>query len=83
LILWGGELPPDLDLEAAAARFAALEVIVVRGKRDKLITEKTVAGIVRRLERHKVRHRVVEFEGGHEIDGAVLGEIAAEDGGRR
>jgi len=76
LILWGGELPPDLNLAAAAARFAALEAVIVRGLDDQLVTAKTVAGITGRFREHGVRHRVVEFEGGHEIDEQVLGSLA-------
>ena len=75
LVLWGGELPPDLDLAAAAARFN--EVVIVRGTRDELVTAKTVAGIVHRLRQHQVRHRVVEFDGGHEVDEQVLADLAA------
>ena len=76
LILWGGELPPDLDLQVAAPRFAALDVVVVRGTRDEVITGKVVTGIVNRLREYNVRHRMVAFDGGHEIDGEVLGRVA-------
>ena len=72
LILWGGELPPDLDLQAAAPRFAALEAVVVHGTGDEIITAKVVQGIVRRLEEHRIRHRLVEFDGGHEVNEEVL-----------
>jgi predicted esterase len=78
LVLWGGELPPDLDVAAAAARFGALDAVIVRGKQDQLVTAKTVAGIVSRFREHGVRHRVVEFEGGHEVDEQVLTALANE-----
>lgn len=77
LVLWGGELPPDVDLAAAAQRFAELEAVIVRGTRDELVTAKVVTGIVNRLQRHQVRHRVVEFDGGHEMDEQVLAKLAA------
>lgn len=76
LVLWGGELPPDLDLATAAARFAALEVVMVHGTNDQVVTTKVVKGIVHRLKEHGVRHRLVEFEGGHELDDETLGMIA-------
>jgi predicted esterase len=75
LILWGGELPPDLDLAAATTRLAGLTVELVRGSRDELITAKIVAGIVKRLEGAGIAHRVVEFDGGHEIPEAVLRQL--------
>jgi predicted esterase len=72
LILWGGELPPDLDLAGVKERFANVEVIVVRGTRDEYITAKVVKSILGRLEQQGVSHRLVEFDGGHEINEAVL-----------
>lgn len=76
LVLWGGELPPDLDLTAAAARFAALDVVLVRGSADAVITAKVVAGAARRLAEHGIRHRLVKFDGGHELDEATLASLA-------
>jgi predicted esterase len=72
LILWGGELPPDLDLAGVKERFANVEVIVVRGTRDEYITAKVVKSILGRLQQQGVSHRLVEFDGGHEINEAVL-----------
>lgn len=75
LILWGGELPPDLDLAAAAARLAGVTVELVRGTSDQLITAKVVAGLVKRLDGAGIAHRVVEFDGGHEMSEKVLREL--------
>jgi predicted esterase len=76
LILWGGELPPDLDLGAVQERFTRLEVVVVRGTNDGLITEKVARSAMKRLEEVGVRARLVEFEGGHEIDKRVLADLS-------
>jgi predicted esterase len=76
LILWGGDIPPDLDLAAAAGRFAKLEVVMVRGRQDEYITEKVLRAALKRLVDHRIRHRLVEFEGGHEIDTKTLQEIS-------
>lgn len=75
LMLWGGELPPDLDLPAARKRLAGVPVVIVRGRQDALITAKVVAGIVARLEAAGIEHRVVEFDGGHEMNEAVLRDL--------
>lgn len=77
LVLWGGELPPDLDLAAARERFAALDVILVRGATDALITAKVVDSAARRLAEQGVRHRRVDFSGAHELDAATLAALAA------
>ncbi len=72
LILWGGELPPDLDLAAARGRWADLALILVVGSRDEFITPKVLARDEARLNEAGIRYRVVHFEGGHEILPDVL-----------
>jgi predicted esterase len=76
LILWGGELPPDLDLAAQAERFAPLDLTFVVGTRDEYITPKIIERERQRLEAAAIPFRVVTYEGGHEIDGAVLRQVA-------
>ena len=75
LILWGGELPPDLDLQAAGPRFAALEAVMVRGTEDNVISPKVVAGIVKRFGEQQVKHQLIEFDGGHEIEETTLARL--------
>ncbi len=72
LVLWGGELPPDLDLAAAAARLARLRITLVAGTEDEYITPKLIAGIGRRLKEQGLPFRTQVFEGGHEIEPAAL-----------
>jgi len=72
LVLWGGELPPDLDLAAAAARLARLRITLVAGTEDEYITPKLLAGIQRRLTEHAIPFRTHVFEGGHEIEPGAL-----------
>ena len=79
LILWGGEVPPDLDLAGARSRLAPLALTLVVGRADEYITAKILARETERLTAHGIPFRVVEFDGGHEIDQRVLGELA---GGR-
>ena len=76
LVLWGGELPPDLDLALAAERLRKMRVTLVAGTGDGFITSKVLSGIEQRLEEHAVPYRAVIFEGGHEIDAAVLQRLA-------
>ncbi len=76
LVLWGGEIPPDLDWELARPRFHALdELLLVAGARDEYITQRvldTHAGI---LKEHGVRHRIELFDGGHEVKEEVVREV--------
>ncbi len=76
LVLWGGELPPDLDLAGAAERLRRLRITIVAGKNDQYITPKVLAGIERRLTEGAIPFRTQTFPGGHEIDDAVLGQLA-------
>ena len=72
LILWGGEIPPEIDLSAERERFSRLDVTLVVGATDHLITEKIIKRERERLEAHGIPHRVVAFDGGHEIDQGTL-----------
>jgi len=78
LILWGGEVPPDLDLDDATlvGRLSGLRVTFVAGRQDDYITEKILERDAVRLRRAGVPFGVVRFEGGHEIDATVLREVA-------
>ena len=76
LILWGGELPPDLDLVRARARWEHTAVLFVAGSTDPFITPKVLARDEQRLQEHGIEYRVERFAGGHEIRGEVLALIA-------
>jgi predicted esterase len=79
VVLWGGELPPDLDLskDPAARRLRAGRLTFVYGRSDEFITPKVVKTTKQRLEEHNIPYREVPFDGGHELSPAVLAELAA------
>lgn len=68
LILWGGEVPPDLDLKLLRVPSLSL----VYGTRDEFFTPKVVAANEARLREHGTRYELVSFEGAHEIDARTL-----------
>jgi len=70
LIIWGGEVPPDVDL------LRALRLSLVYGSRDPYFTPKVVAATEARLREHGIPYDLAPFEGGHEIDGDVLQRVA-------
>ena len=76
LILWGGEVPPDLDLAAARQRWEQTDVTLVVGSEDPYITPKVLSRDEQRLREHGIAFRVEGFEGGHEIVPDVLGRVA-------
>jgi len=72
LVLWGGEIPPDLDLPGVAHRLHDRDVILAAGRDDGFITPKVLGAMSERLREHDVPHRVFPFAGGHEIPGKAL-----------
>jgi len=74
LLVWGGEVPPDLDLGDArvSARLRGLHLTLVFGTKDQFFTPKIVATTESRLKEHKVDYERIQFDGGHEIDEATL-----------
>jgi predicted esterase len=68
LIVWGGEVPPDLDLK----RLRVPRLTLVYGTRDEFFTPKIIAATESRLREHKISYESISFEGGHEIDAATL-----------
>ena len=70
LIVWGGEVPSDVDLPRAA------RLILVHGSGDAFFTPKVVAATEVRLREHGIPYDLVSFDGGHEIDAVVLKNLA-------
>ena len=68
LIVWGGEVPPDLDL----TRPRVPRLTLVYGTRDEYFTPKIIAATESRLREQKISYESISFEGGHEIDAATL-----------
>lgn len=77
LILWGGTVPPDLDLPQAGVRFAATELLVVVGERDEFLGAAQIRDEEKRLEERGIQHRLITFPGGHRMDDVTLTTIAA------
>jgi len=77
MILWGGEVPPDLDLAAAAERLRRLRLILVVGDQDEYITDKVLARDEARLHEQEIPFETRRFHGGHELDAGVLRELAS------
>jgi predicted esterase len=72
LIVWGGEVPPDLDV----TRLRVPSLTLVYGTRDEFFTPKIIAATESRLRQHKIPYELVPFDGGHEIDPPTLLRLA-------
>lgn len=76
VVLWGGGVPPDLDLAGARARLGGMRVHLVRGLRDEAWDERHLLDDSRRLAEHGIAHDSHPFDGGHEVRGLVLRHLA-------
>ena len=82
LVLWGGAVPPELDLAAWAARLHGATITLVAGDRDELTPPALVAAEAERFAAAGVAHDLLRHPGGHEIDADVLLALARRFAGR-
>jgi predicted esterase len=80
LILWGDHIPPDLDMDRAARALDGVDVILARGSRDPVFRADLAAREAEQLRGAGISCRMIEYEGGHDIDQRLLRELAAEAG---
>lgn len=76
LVLWGDRLPPDLDVAASSDALRKTEVVFVSGTADPYWPPEAVANAAERLREGDIPYRLVTFDGGHELDAAVLVSLA-------
>ncbi len=76
LVLWGGTIPPELDLAAWSARLHGAAITLVAGDDDEYATPDAVAAEAERLSAAGVAFTLQRFSGGHAIDGPALQHLA-------
>ncbi len=76
LILWGGSLPPDLDLTASGPRLKAIRLVLVVGHEDELIGAQAIAEEEARLTEHGIGYELIRFDGGHQLHRRTLLDLA-------
>ncbi len=81
LVLWAGDTPPDLDLDAAWLR--ATRVTLVAGRSDPFVTPERFAELEARLTTSGVRLDVVRFDGAHRVDAGTLAAVLGDRGAAR
>jgi predicted esterase len=76
IIAWAGEIPRDLLEARTRDRLARAKLTVVVGTHDPIADPARTKAHKIELDAAGVRYRFIHFDGGHEIDGQVLREIA-------
>ena len=76
IILWGAYLPDDFDLDRGPEQLGSAELILVRGLLDPFISDDAHTFQEKRLEELGIPFETITHPGGHELDPALLREIA-------
>jgi predicted esterase len=77
LIVWGSQMPPELDLTNPNAQIRRAETVLVIGDTDIFATPKIVAKETEKLRAAGFPFRFVSFTGGHRLDDATLVALGA------
>ena len=72
LVLWGGGVPPDLDLATDGGFLRRTTLTLVHGTTDEYATAAVVAEQEARLRAHAVPYVALTFDGGHRLDADTL-----------
>jgi len=78
LIIWAGEIPPDLDFSRFKAALKNVGLYMVCGKYDPYITEERIAQQQQLLQENGIGWETITYEGSHEIDSVVLKELRSK-----
>ena len=76
LILWAGGFPDDLDPDTARYLLANLPLTVVSGTDDEHISASQIAHQQQQLQQLGATPTLISFTGKHELNRAVLAELA-------
>jgi predicted esterase len=76
LVLWGGAIPPELDLAAWSMRLHGAAITLMAGDQDELATPTAVAAEAERLSVAGVAYTLQRYAGGHAIDAEALEQLA-------
>ena len=75
LVLWGGLVPPEIDLTSPALRRPSLRIVA--GNRDQYLSDDRVTAERQRLASAGVDCQFVQYDGGHKIKSEPLISVAA------
>ena len=71
-VVWAGALATDVDRGAFSAKMNDAEMVLVTGTQDPYVTTETKAAVAKVVTAISPRHRVLEFEGAHQLHAPLL-----------
>lgn len=77
LVLWGGTIPPELDLAAWASRLHGAAITLVIGDHDEYATPAAVTAEAERLSAAGVAFTLQRYAGAHAIEASALQQLAS------
>jgi dienelactone hydrolase len=75
LILWGGGIPPDVDLELFKTLFNSVKLEIVIGNKDEFISKEQIEKEIKRIDEIKLNYKIFRYDGKHEINADVLRQL--------
>jgi predicted esterase len=76
IVLWGGLIPPELDVAAWAERLHGASITIVVGDKDEYATTKIVAAEAERLSGAGIGYVLQRYDGDHSIDAVALSALS-------
>ena len=76
LVLWGGGIPDDVEVEALQASLN--RTIIVTGSKDPYIAENDVSELLDRMERGELMYDHIRYDGKHNLNGEALQGLFSE-----
>jgi predicted esterase len=77
LVLWGGTIPPELDLAAWASRLHGAAITLVIGDEDAYATPAAITAEAERLSAAGVAFTLQRYAGGHAVEPSALQQLAS------
>lgn len=76
LIIWGGAIAHDLDLEKYAQKLNAMDLTILVGDEDEFVTPEIIEKEEKRLVEKGIRYSLIPFKGEHRLYADQLRAIA-------
>ena len=77
LLLWAGTIPPDLKAENENMNLSLIDTIIFKGDTDPYIGTVYMKNMDEWLNIYKINYRLINYSGGHAVDGETLKQLAA------